>query len=51
MTDKHMAGSYEAPAIFEIGSLHELTQGPIVNKNFGAFDGVQLQGVNIGVPS
>ena len=52
MTHNNTASGYEAPAIFEIGSLHELTLGPVIaNKTTGAFDGFQFQGTNIGIPS
>jgi hypothetical protein len=41
---EHVPADYDAPAIVEIGSLHELT---LQDKEFGPSDGFTLMGVPI----
>jgi hypothetical protein len=44
-------GTYESPALVELGTLQELTLADCVDKNFGPSDGHTLMGVSIACSS
>ena len=44
-------GTYESPALVELGTLQELTLADCVDKNFGPSDGHTLMGAPISCSS